>query len=334
MNDPSPALSDHSVPAGGHLTVLLAEAVDALVPRPGGRYIDATFGGGGHTRAFLAASAPDGAVLAIDADPEAVSRAERLAAEPGVGARLTFAAGNFRELAAIAHEQGYAQVDGVMFDLGLSSFQLDQEERGFAFRFAGPLDMRFDTRAGETAAELIGRLDEGALADLIWRYGEEPKSRVIARAIVREREREPLVTTDRLADVVARAAGGRRGQETHPATRTFQALRIAVNEELSALEAGLEAAVSVLRPGGRLAVISFHSLEDRITKQFIARESATCVCPPAQPVCTCDHRPRLTKIGGKALRPSAAEIARNPRARSAVLRVAERRADLGTMEVR
>ncbi|MCC6756285.1 MAG: 16S rRNA (cytosine(1402)-N(4))-methyltransferase RsmH, partial [Solirubrobacterales bacterium] len=286
-----------------------------------------TFGGGGHARAILAASAPDGRLLAIDADPAAAARADSLRAEPGVGDRLTFVSGTFADLADLARAAGFAPFDGVLLDLGLSSFQLDQPDRGFAFRFDGPLDMRFDPTRGESAADLVNRLEPGDLADLIWRFGEEPKSRQIARAVVREREREPIATTTRLAAVVEAAVGGRRGRETHPATRTFQALRIAVNDELAALEQGLAGSLDVLAPGGRLAVISFHSLEDRIVKRFIAHESAACVCPPGLPVCACGHRPRLRKLTGRAVRADAAETAANPRARSAILRAAERLPD-------
>ncbi len=322
MTDESAQPSRDGAP--GHLPVLLPETLALLAPRPGGRYLDGTFGGGGHAREILAASAPDGRLLAIDADPAAVARAGALRAEPGVGDRLMFVSGTFADLAEIARAEGFAPLDGVLLDLGLSSFQLDEAARGFAFRFDGPVDMRFDPTRGESAADLVGRLDAGDLADLIWRYGEEPKSRQIARAVVREREREPILTTTRLAAVVEAAAGGRRGRETHPATRTFQALRIAVNDELAALERGLAGALEVLAPGGRLAVISFHSLEDRIVKRFIAHESAQCVCPPGLPVCTCGHRPRLRKVTGRAVKAGAAEIAANPRARSAVLRAAER----------
>ena len=307
-----------------HQPVLLEEAVAALRPRPGGRYLDGTFGGGGHARALLAASAPDGIVLALDADPEAMARALALRDEPGIGKRLIPVRANFADLAAVAWERGIAPLDGILLDLGLSSFQLDAPERGFAFRFAGPLDMRFDPETGTPASELVNTLPERELADLIWRYGEEPGSRRIARAIVREREEAPIETTIRLAEIVARALGGRRGRETHPATRTFQALRIATNAELAALEVALAGAVEVLAPGGRLAVIAFHSLEDRVVKRFVERESAACVCPPEIPVCVCGHRPRLVKVTRRAVRPEAAELAANPRARSAVLRVAER----------
>jgi 16S rRNA (cytosine1402-N4)-methyltransferase len=311
----------------GHQPVLLDEAVAALRPRPGGRYLDGTFGGGGHARALLAASAPDGIVLALDADPAAVARAEAMREEPGIGARLLPVQANFADLAAIAREQGVVPLDGVLLDLGLSSFQLDAPERGFAFRFEGPLDMRFDPTRGTPARDLVNELPERELADLIWRYGEEPGSRRIARAVAHERERAPIETTTRLARIVERALGGRRGRDIHPATRTFQALRIATNDELAALEEALAGAADVLAPGGRLAVIAFHSLEDRLVKQFMARESAACVCPPEMPVCVCGHRPRLTKVTRRAIRASEAEAAANPRARSAVLRVAERRGD-------
>jgi 16S rRNA (cytosine1402-N4)-methyltransferase len=307
--------------------VLLTEAISGLQPRSGGRYLDGTFGGGGHTRALLEASAPDGTVLALDADPAAIDRACALQQDPGVAQRLSPVRANFADLATVARERGVAPLDGILLDLGLSSFQLDQPARGFAFRHEGPLDMRFDPEQGAPASDLVNTLSERELADLIWRYGEEPGSRRIARAIVREREGEPIATTTRLANIVVGALRGRRGRDIHPATRTFQALRIATNEELTALEAALTGALDVLAPDGRLAVIAFHSLEDRIVKRFIERESVGCVCPPQVPVCVCGHRPRLQKITRRAVRPDVAEMDANPRARSAVLRVAQRLPD-------
>ena len=313
----------------GHRPVLLDQALAALQPRRGGgcKYLDGTFGGGGHTRALLEASAPDGIVLALDADPTAIDRAAGLRREPGIGERLIPVRANFADLAAIARDYGMAPLDGILLDLGLSSFQLDEPERGFAFRHEGPLDMRFDPEQGVSAGDLVNSLPESELADLIWRFGEEPGSRRIARAIGRERAQAPIETTTRLAEIVSRALGGRRGRETHPATRTFQALRIATNEELAALESALSGALAVLAPAGRIAVIAFHSLEDRIVKRLIERESAACVCPPEIPVCVCNHRPRLRKVTGRAVRPDAAEMSANPRARSAILRVAERLPD-------
>ena len=308
----------------GHIPVLLHEAVAFLTPRPGGVYVDATFGGGGHTRKILEASAPDGQVLALDADLEAVARAERLISETGVGDRLRVVHANFASLDEVVRDAGVGLVDGVLFDLGLSSFQLDDAGRGFSFRFGGPIDMRLDPSEGAPVAEMVNTLPEDELANIIYEFGEEPKSRRIARAIVRERERAPITRTDVLADIVASAVGGRRGADTHPATRTFQALRIARNRELSALTDGLNAALGALAPGGRLVSIAFHSLEDRIVKQFIATESAACICPPELPVCICDQQPRLRKVTGRAVKPGADEIAANPRARSAVLRAAER----------
>jgi 16S rRNA (cytosine1402-N4)-methyltransferase len=222
-------------------------------------------------------------------------------------------------------------LDGILLDLGLSSFQLDTPARGFAFRFDAPLDMRFDPTRGHSAADLIAELPEDALADLIWRFGEERHSRRIAAAIVRERAKSPVISTARLAAIVGEAVGGRKGRDIHPATRTFQALRIVVNDELQALQAALDAAVSVLAPGGRLVAIAFHSLEDRIVKRFVAHEAATCLCPPSQPVCTCGHQPRLRKLTG-AVKPGLAETTANPRARSAVLRAAERLADAPATE--
>jgi 16S rRNA (cytosine1402-N4)-methyltransferase len=313
--------------SAGHRPVLLEQAVAGLLPRPGGRYLDGTFGGGGHTRALLDASAPDGVVLALDADPGAIARAEALQQKPGLAQRLIPVHANFADLATMARDKGVVPLDGILLDLGLSSFQLDESDRGFAFRHEGPLDMRFDPETGAPASELVNTLPERQLADLIWRYGEEHGSRRIARAIAHERDREPIETTTRLAAIVSRALGGRRGRDTHPATRTFQALRIATNQELTALETALAGAVDVLAPGGRLAVIAFHSLEDRIVKRFIERESAGCLCPPETPVCVCGHRPRLRKVTRRAVRPDAAEMSANPRARSAVLRIAERLQD-------
>lgn len=301
-----------------HQPVLWDEAVDALQPKPGGRYADGTFGGGGHTQLLLARSAPDGRVIAFDLDADAIQRGKALM----LGDQLVLVHASFVTLREAAAAAEMLPLDGVLLDLGFSSFQIDDPARGFSLRLDGPLDMRFDTAAGPSAADLVNELDEQSLADLIWRYGEERQSRRIAAAIVRARQRERIETTGQLASIVERATDGARGR-IHPATRTFQALRIAVNDELNTLSLALEAAVASLAPGGRLAVISFHSLEDRIVKQFIARESATCVCPPEQPVCTCQTVPRLRPVG-KPIKPSDEEIERNPRSRSAIMRVAER----------
>jgi len=295
---------------------------------PGGTYIDGTFGGGGHSSLLLQRVNGDARLYAIDADPDAVTRAEALASSP-LGGSVVPVHANFRELDEIARRHGINAVDGILLDLGLSSFQLGQAERGFAFRFEGPLDMRFDPTTGQSAADLVNTLDAEDLARILWRYGEESRSRQIARAIVAQRESQPIETTTDLASIVEKAVGGRRGKAIHPATKTFQALRIAVNEELSALETVLHAAIGLLRSGGRLVVISFHSLEDRIVKQTFALESQGCICPPDQPVCTCDHSPRLRRVG-KPVKPTQAEIEANPRSRSAIMRVAERVADPGS----
>jgi 16S rRNA (cytosine1402-N4)-methyltransferase len=301
-----------------HQPVLWDEAVDALQPKPGGRYADGTFGGGGHTQLLLARSAPDGRVIAFDLDPAAIERGQALM----LGDQLVLVHGSFASLHEAAEAAGMLPLDGVLLDLGFSSYQIDDPDRGFSLRLDGPLDMRFDTTGGPSAADLVDELDELSLADLIWRYGEDRNSRRIAAAIVRARTHHRIETTAQLAAIVERASGGARGK-IHPATRTFQALRIAVNDELQTLSTALDAAVASLAPGGRLAVISFHSLEDRIVKQFIARESATCICPPEQPVCTCQTVPRLKPVG-KPVKPSDEEIERNSRSRSAIMRVAER----------
>jgi 16S rRNA (cytosine1402-N4)-methyltransferase len=302
-----------------HRPVLLTEAVDQLVWRPG-VYVDGTFGGGGHTREILNRDAGN-RVIAFDLDLAAIDRGQKLQREIGAD-RLAIIHDNFVDMASNLDELGVDCVDGVLLDLGMSSFQLDDGERGFAFRFDGPLDMRFDQSAGQTAAELIATANEAELADIIWRYGEERRSRQIARSLVGERDRQPITTTGQLAAIVSRNVGRGKGG-THPATRTFQALRIAVNREFEVLERALESAVDRLAPCGRLVVIAFHSLEDRIVKQFIARESATCICPPEQVICTCETTPRLRRLGSSR-KPSAEEQAGNPRSRSAVMRVAER----------
>jgi 16S rRNA (cytosine1402-N4)-methyltransferase len=237
-----------------------------------------------------------------------------------LGQRAILVHSSFCELKAVAHKYRFFPVDGVLLDLGLSSFQLSSPQRGFSFLKNGPLDMRFDPSRGPSASDLVNTLPTEELAKILYRYGEEKQSRRIARAIVAAR---PLMTTLELAEVIAKAIGGRR-RRTHPATKSFQALRIAVNDELDALKAVLPQAVDLLRPGGRLVVISFHSLEDRLVKRFFKRQAQACICPPEQPVCTCRHQPTVRVITRRPVRPDETEIARNPRARSARLRVAEK----------
>lgn len=318
--------SDGALAAGEttqHISVMPAETLDALRPQPGAVFIDGTLGGAGHTRLLLERIGPSGRVLAIDADPAALRRAEALLGEAIAQGLLLLRHGNFRELGQFAAEAGIAPVDGVLLDLGLSSDQLAARERGFSFAAEGALDMRFDPTRGESAADLVNSRDATELADIFWRYGEERFSRPIARRIVEARAHEPITRADELARLVAGVVHGRPGG-VHPATRVFQALRIAVNDELGSLEAALPAAVEILKPGGRLAVISFHSLEDRIVKQFFQREQRGCICPPEAPQCVCGHTPRLRIITRHPLTASEAEVSANPRARSAKLRVAER----------
>ncbi len=308
----------------GHVPVLEEEVMSMLAPAAGTLQVDATVGGGGHTERILEATNPDGRVLGLDADAAAIERTRvRLAR---FGDRLVLRQSNFRELGTVAPAAGFAHVDGCLFDLGLSSYQLGDVDRGFGIRAGGPLDMRFDANRGIPASELLATLDVDELTALFRRYGEEPNARRIARAIVEARRTAPITTAEELAALVERVAPvpprGRR--RIHPATRVFQALRIAVNDELAALEAGLAAAVDVLRPGGRLVVLSYHSLEDRIVKRFFQAERRGCICPPEQPVCTCGRQPRLRLVTRPSLTPSAEEIAANPRARSARLRAAER----------
>jgi 16S rRNA (cytosine1402-N4)-methyltransferase len=307
--------------------VLLDAVLEGLQVRAGGAYIGGTLGAGGHSAAILG-SADDVRLLGLDVDPTGLELAGKrleLYIEQG---RARLVRSNFSNLDSVAEREGFAPASGVLLDLGVSSMQLDRPERGFSFRAGGPLDMRLDPSGPVTAADLVNTLPETELADLIFKYGEEPASRRIARRIVEAREREQIRTTDALEEIVFRAVGGRTTGRTrntiHPATKTFQALRIAVNRELEVLEEGLAAAVRVLEVGGRLAVISFHSLEDRIVKLFIRQEQKGCICPPEYPVCMCGRKPTLRAINSKPIEASADEAKSNPRSRSAKLRVAER----------
>ncbi len=305
-------------PTTPHDPVLYYEVLQALQPRDGGRYVDGTLGAGGHGWGILDASSPGGLLLGLDLDPQALALArEKLAP---FGERAVLRQASYLTLRERLDALGWDYVDGILLDLGISSMQVDVPERGFSFRQDGPLDMRFDPTAPTTAADLVNRLPESELADLIYRYGEERRSRRIARAIVAAR---PIEGTRQLAEIVRRAVGGGK-RRIHPATRTFQALRIAVNRELEAVEQVLPLAVDALAPGGRLAVISFHSLEDRLVKVYFRRESRDCICPPGRPVCVCEHTARLRLVTRKPLQANEAEVTANPRARSARLRVAEK----------
>lgn len=304
--------------AARHVTVLLHEAVAGLNIRPGGIYVDGTFGRGGHSRLILEKLGPQGRLIALDRDPEAVAAGRKIG-DP----RLTMVHRRFSALHEVLTELEISRVDGILLDLGVSSPQIDDAARGFSFRFDGPLDMRMDTASGQTAAEWLNGTTEQQLYEVIKDYGEERFAKQIARALVAARENGDIVTTRQLSQVVAKAVKTREpGQD--PATRTFQAIRIFLNQELEELSLVLPLCVEALAPGGRLAVISFHSLEDRRVKHFIRDLENPDTLPARLPVRACDlPQPRLVGVG-KALKPSAAEIAANPRARSAVLRVAER----------
>ena len=306
-----------------HQPVLLTESRGLLSPRPGMTVVDATLGPGGHAEALLEDVAPDGRVVGIDRDPEAIAFSRRRLER--FGDRFVGLPGDHRDIEAICREAGFSQVDGVIADLGISSLQLDDRSRGFSFQHDGPLDMRMDATQGETAADLVATLDEGALAHLLSTWGEERAARRIARAIVRERTRAPIATTGALRDLVVRVLGPAAGRfRIHPATRTFQALRIAVNREVEGIPSLVRGAVSLLRSGGRLAVISFHSLEDRAVKQAMRALSERCVCPPDLPVCACGKTALVRVLTSRPIVPSEHEIRRNPRARSARLRGLEK----------
>lgn len=302
----------------GHSPVLYQQVVKWLSVRPGGCFLDGTVGAGGHAAAILEASSPDGRLLGMDRDPAAIAAAGRRLAQ--FGDRVTLVHASYARMRERAAQLGFEQLDSIVLDLGLSSCQLQDPARGFAFRHDGPLDMRFDPREELTAATLVNELASEELANVLFRYGEERDSRRVARAIVAAR---PLRTTRELAAVVSSALVHRE-RSLHPATRTFQALRIAVNRELDHLSDALPEAVRLLRPGGRLAVIAFHSLEDRLVKQFFRQEAQDCLCPRDLPVCTCGHRAVLRIVTRKPIRPGPGELEQNPRSRSARLRVAER----------
>lgn len=301
-----------------HTPVLVDEVLELLQVKPGGLYIDCTLGEGGHSLAILSA-APDARLLGIDLDTNALAVArKRLGAYSD---NAVFAQGNFADLESIAKRHGHVGADGVLLDLGLSSLQVDTGSRGFSFRQEARLDMRFDPTQEFTADQVVNEYQEAALADIIYRMGEEPRSRRVARSIVRSR---PIGTTTELADVVASAVGRSGRSRIHPATKTFQAIRMYVNRELENLSRGLEQAIDVLAIGGRVAVISYHSLEDRLVKGFFRRESSDCVCPPETPVCVCDQTARVKRVTRGIVRPAPAEVQSNPRSRSAKMRVAER----------
>lgn len=301
-----------------HTPVLVKEAVGALAVQPGGRYIDCTMGGGGQAVAILEQSSPGGQLLGIDADPGAV-RMARARLETYSDSILLINE-NFSNLQSICYKYDFYPVHGILFDLGLSSFQLNGDARGFSFQHEAVLDMRLSPDQEVTAGDIVNQFPESELARLIRMYGEEVGSRRIARRIVQGR---PIETTLQLARIVERAVGGRKGK-IHPATKTFQALRIAVNHELENLEAALKQALNLLGVGGRLVVISYHSLDDRIVKRFMQRESKDCICPPGMPGCVCGHTANLRLINKRVITPSPEEVELNPRSRSAKLRAAER----------
>lgn len=308
-----------------HEPVLLAEIIAWLCCTPGGIYIDCTLGGGGHAAAILEQIKPGGRLLGIDRDPDALEAARRrLAPYSGM---VSFIQGNFRDLTQLVASLGVEEADGILFDLGVSSPQLERPERGFSYHQDGPLDMRMDPNQATTAADLVNDLPQQELARIIWEYGEERWAARIAQFIVAAREKAKLKTTGELVAVIKGAVpAGARKKGPHPARRTFQALRIAVNEELDSLAPALEAAVNILKPGGRLCVISFHSLEDRIVKRTFRRLARGCTCPPEFPACVCGRQPLVKVLTRRPVTPTGKEVQENPRARSAKLRVVERRA--------
>jgi len=306
-----------------HKPVLLDEVIRYLCCTPGKFFVDGTVGGGGHARAILEKTAPDGRLIGIDWDEKALVKARSNL--QSYEERLVLVQENFALIGPVLARLHIQAVDGILLDLGLSSFQVDEAARGFSFNLAGPLDMRMDTREKNTAAHLVNTLSEDKLAAIIRNFGEERWHRRIARHIVRARDEEAIETTDRLARVVYSAIpAGKRSRQRHPATRTFQALRLAVNRELDHLQTFLQGALDWLKPGGRLAIVSFHSLEDRLVKQAFANWARSCRCPARSPICQCEGRPLVRLVNKKPVVPGKSEIQANPRARSGRLRVVEK----------
>ena len=306
-----------------HVPVLAREVIEQLLWRRDGIYVDATVGGGGHARLLLERAGREARLIAFDQDPNALEAARKALEDRA--AQVVFIHSNFVHLQRVLTERKLVPVDGILFDLGVSSPQLDVGERGFSYRHDAPLDMRMDPTSGVTAADLIASLSEQELARILSEYGEERWAKRIAEFIVEERRHSPITTTGHLVDVIKAAVpAGARKEGPHPARRTFQALRIAANRELEVLEKALTDAVKVLRPGGRIAVISFHSLEDRIVKKTFGRLAVGCDCPPDLPVCICGKQAELKILTRRPIVPTEREIAANPRARSAKLRVAEK----------
>ena len=301
-----------------HVSVLLDEVIEGLQARQGGDFVDCTIGFGGHAAAILKKISPSGRLLGIDADPEAIRVSQYKLSD--YGEAVTLVNDNFVNLEAICKRYQFHSVDGIFFDLGVSSLQLDTAERGFSFHLDAPLDMRFDPGQELTASDIVNSFSEQELAKLIGKYGEERYSRRIARHIVQNR---PIAATVELARLIEQISGGKRAK-IHPATRTFMALRIVVNSELQNLELALKQTIDLLRTGGRLVVISYHSLEDRIVKQFMRYAASSCICPPGTVICRCGHVPTLKLISRKVIKPTSLEIESNPRSRSAKLRIAER----------
>jgi len=301
-----------------HQPVLYHEVLEALAPRSGKDYLDGTLGAAGHALGILESSAPDGRLLGLDLDLEALAIARQRLFD--YRRRVLIRQASYKIAPEILQEIGWQKVHGILLDLGVSSMQIDRPSRGFSFMEEGPLDMRFDQTSGPTAAEIVNNLNEEALADIIWQFGDERYSRRIARAIV---EARPIMTTQELVEVIDSAVPGYTSQ-IHPATRTFQAIRIATNKELETLSTALPGLNGSLEIGGRIAIISFHSLEDRIVKQYFKKESRDCICPPEQPICTCGHKATLKILTKKPIRALDQEVKDNPRSRSAKLRVAEK----------
>ncbi len=305
-----------------HPPVLLREAVDLLAPKPGGVYVDGTLGAGGHAAEILKRSAPDGILIGLDRDADAVERSR--AALAVFGRRVVLRHENFRDLRQVLSALGYEAVDGVLLDLGVSWFHLKSAERGFSFLLDGPLDMRMDRSCSQSAADLVNTLPRAELTKIFRTYGEENRAGAIAKAIEKARSRGPITGTVQLAQIVSSVFPPYPPRRVHPATRTFQALRIAVNDEIASLRDGLDRIIPLVRGGGRIAVIAFHSLEDRIVKQAFASSAKGCVCPPKMPVCTCGKKPVLRVLTGRPIIAGPEELTLNPAARSAKLRAAEK----------